>query len=181
MNSSTIFATPRLIARRWTLDDVDAAFAMYGDPDVQRYLGRNGAADVVANVDEMRDRLQKLIEKYEGPFAGYIAAAMARSDTGEVVGTGLLKPLELSSGERAEEIEIGWHLAKKHWGQGYGTEIGRELVEHGFKQMRLPELHAIAYPENKASLRIMQKLGMEYQGRTDRYYGVTVDHYLLRA
>jgi RimJ/RimL family protein N-acetyltransferase len=106
---------------------------------------------------------------------------MVRSDTDEIVGTGLLKPLDLSNGERAEEIEIGWHLAKKNWGQGYGTEIGHGLVEHGFKQMRLPELHAIAYPENKASLRIMQKLGMEYQGRTDRYYSVTVDHYLLRA
>ena len=99
----------------------------------------------------------------------------------QVVRLALLKPLELSDGSIAEnEIEIGWHLAREYWGLGYGTEIGRALVEYGLNGLGIPELHAIAYPENVASIRIMQKIGMEYQGVTDRYYGVVAEHYLIR-
>ncbi|MBC8065326.1 MAG: GNAT family N-acetyltransferase, partial [Chlorobia bacterium] len=84
-----------------------------------------------------------------------------------------------SSGEMATgEIEIGWHLARDSWGQGFGTECGLGVMKYGFERLGVDQLHAIAYPENKASLRIMQKIGMEYRGSTDRYYGVTAEHYV---
>jgi len=172
-----IFETERLIAKPWTLQDVPHAFRMYGDPEVMRYLGQNGAASTINSLEEMEERLAKSIAKYEQ--SPYIYAAMHHKPSGEVVGTGLLKPLELSIGGPAEEIEIGWHLAKDYWGQGLGTEIGLALLQHGFGTLELKELHAIAYPQNAASLRIMQKIGMEFQGSTDRYYGVTAEHYRI--
>jgi [ribosomal protein S5]-alanine N-acetyltransferase len=177
-----IFETDRLIVRRWTLEDAEAALRMYGDVEVMRYLGRNGAGAVIGSVEEMKERLGKSIEKYrdEPGRSGYIYGAVVPKGESDPVGTVLLKPLELSSGEAAEEIEIGWHLARSHWGQGYGTEAGRGVMEYGFQHMPVEELHAIAYPENTASLRIMQKLGMEYVGSTDRYYGVTAEHYIMR-
>lgn len=175
-----IFETERLIARPWTLDDAEYALRMYGDPEVMRYLGRNGAGAVIGSVEEMRERLGKAIEKYGSSSQGYIYAALELKSSGEPIGTALLKPLELSSGEMAmDEIEIGWHLARDYWGQGLGTECGFGVMSYGFS-LGLKELHAIAYPENKASLKIMQKIGMSYVGPTDRYYGVKAEHYLAR-
>ncbi len=175
-----IYETERLIARPWTLDDAEYALRLYGDPEVMRYLGRNGAGATIGSVDEMRERLGKAVDKYGNSPEGYIYAALVLKSSGEPIGTSLLKPLELSSGEAAEEIEIGWHLARDYWGQGLGTECGFGVMKYGFS-LGLKELHAIAYPENKASLKIMQKIGMRYLGSTDRFYGVTAEHYLGTA
>jgi [ribosomal protein S5]-alanine N-acetyltransferase len=176
-----IFETERLAVNPWTLADALAALRMYGDPEVMRYLGRNGAGAVIGSLEEMEGRLEKAIAKYGANDRGHIYAAVSLKSTDEIIGTVLLKSLELSSGEVAEdEIEIGWHLARDFWGRGYGTEVGRGVMQYGQDQLGLTELHAIAYPENLASIRIMQKIGMEYQGMTDRYYGVTTEHYLAR-
>lgn len=173
-----IFETERMIARPWTLDDAEAAFDMYGDPEVMRYLGRNGAGATIGSVEEMRDRLGKAIDKYGDSPNGYIYAALVLKSIQQPIGTALLKPLELTSGEWADEIEIGWHLARAYWGKGLGTECALGVMRYGFDTLELPELHAIAYPENKASLRIMQKIGMDYRGSTDKFYGVTAEHYV---
>lgn len=174
------FETERLTAEPWTLAQAPAAFKMYGDPEVMRYLGRNGAADTIGSLQEMEVRLARAIEKYSSQSHGYIYAALVEKLSGDVIGTALLKPLELSEGGPAPEIEIGWHLAHDSWGRGYGTETGFGLLKYGFETLGLDQLHAIAYPENQASLRIMQKIGMTRQGSTNRYYGVSVEHYAMR-
>ena len=176
-----IFETDRLIARPWTLEDAHYALRMYGDIEVMRYLGRNGAGAVIGSLEEMKERLGKAIDKYGDSPEGYIYAALVLKASGEPVGTALLKPLELSSGEMSvDEIEIGWHLARDYWGQGLGAECGYGVMRYGFERLQVDELHAIAYPENIASLRIMQKIGMVHQGSTDRYYGVKAEHYTIQ-
>ena len=64
--------------------------------------------------------------------------------------------------EELEEIEIGWMLHKKYWGRGLATEAARASLEYGFDQCGLDRIIAIAEPENLASIRIMQKLGMSF-------------------
>lgn len=173
------FETDRLIARPWTLGDVESALQMYGDPQVMRFLGRNGSADVVQSIQDMEERLAKVIAKYSGQ-SQYVHAALELKPDPKPIGTILLKPLELSTGEPAiEEIEIGWHLVRSQWNKGLGTEAARAVMHHGFETLPVSELHAIAYPENHASIRIMQKLGMKRRGLTDRYYGVTAEHYVI--
>lgn len=173
--------TPRLILRPWTLDDAPAAFRMYGDPEVTRYLGLGGVEE---SVESQRVRLETVIPYYETLAPqGYGFWAAEERQTGEVVGAGLLKPLKLSEGEQPNgddpEVEVGWHLAKACWGMGYGTEIGRALVEHGFQGIGLERIYAVAYPENVASVHIMEKLNMTCLGMTSRYYGVSVVAYRI--
>lgn len=177
-----IFKTPRLIIRPWTLEDAGAALRMYGDREVMRYLGRDRPGVVIESLEEMRERLGRAIERYLNSPKGYVYAAVALRESGEVIGTALLKSLELSNGSASEdEIEIGWHFARAHWGKGFGTELGAALVKHGFGRLGLTELHAVAYHENVASLRIMQKIGMTHLESTDRYYGVTLEHYVIQG
>lgn len=172
--------TERTRIRPWTLDDVEAAYAIYGDAEVMRYLGRDGPGATVGSLEEMQERLSRAIAKFP-PESGFLYSAVESKAEGAVVGTALLKPLELSDGTSSvDEVEIGWHLNRIHWGKGLGTEMARALVRHGFDDLGLPELHAIAYLQNSASIRIMQKIGMTYLGTTHRYYGVTAEHYLIK-
>jgi RimJ/RimL family protein N-acetyltransferase len=64
-------------------------------------------------------------------------------------------------------VEIGWRLAKEHWGKGLATEGARALIRHGFEVQRLLELVSFTVPANLRSLRVMQKLGMTSDRRDD--------------
>lgn len=174
-------STERLKLRPWTLDDVDAAFALYGDPEVTRYLG-TGAYET--DIETQRDHLAKAIERYEVlGLEGYGFWAAEEKSTSQVIGSMLLKPLALADGQEPRkedpEIEVGWHLAKRYWGMGFGTEMGRAGIEHGFGTVGLERIYAVAYPENVASVRIMQKLGMRSMGETERYYRSLLALYMI--
>jgi RimJ/RimL family protein N-acetyltransferase len=62
-------------------------------------------------------------------------------------------------------VEIGWRLRPDYWGQGLATEAATAVMEYGFRRWGFPRLISVAQPENKASLRIMEKLGMEFERR----------------
>ena len=91
------FETERLIARPWRLDDADvsAAYRMYSDPEVMRFLGRNGASDVVTSLEEQRERLEKFEERYRTlpELQGWFVNPLELKATQEVVGVILLQPL----------------------------------------------------------------------------------------
>ena len=62
-----------------------------------------------------------------------------------------------------DEVEIGWMLAPRVWGQGYGTEAGRAVRDEAFERLRLDSVVAVHHPGNPASGRIMEKLGMRHE------------------
>jgi RimJ/RimL family protein N-acetyltransferase len=64
-----------------------------------------------------------------------------------------------------EHSEIGYWIARPYWNKGYGTEAAAAILEYGFKVMDLNRIHAVHFSNNPASGRIMQKIGMKYEGR----------------
>ncbi len=176
-----IFETERLLVRPWTLDDVEAAFNMYGDPEVMRFLGRNGVADTIPSVEAMAERLAKNLERYETvpELKGWFGAPIVEKASGEIVGASLLKPLPDGNDVYTEDIEVGWHLARSHWGKGFGLESAQGAVRYGFEVKGLDTIHAVVYTDNLRSRHLMDKLGMIHHGSTDRYYGVELEHYSL--
>ncbi|MCW5943902.1 MAG: GNAT family N-acetyltransferase [Fimbriimonadaceae bacterium] len=163
--------TARLRLRPWTSSegDVRAAFAMYGDPEVMRYLGNDGQA--VPDLETLRERLGSLLARNEeNEGLGFCAAEELA--TGEVMGTGILHPIQ-----ETETIEVGWHLRRAAWGRGFATEIGARLLRYGHEELGLGRIVAVAFAANVASLRVMRKLGMSHRGTTDAYYGVELELY----
>ena len=63
--------------------------------------------------------------------------------------------------------EIGWRLSAKHWNQGYATEAALAVLDYAFKQLNLTEVVSITVPQNKASRRIMEKIGLHYSSNED--------------
>ncbi|MDP9367172.1 MAG: GNAT family N-acetyltransferase [Chloroflexota bacterium] len=165
-----ILETERLILREWTPEDAPAAFAIYGDPAVMRYIGAMGTPD--PDVDHTRAGLERAIARYrQRPGFGFWAAVERAS--GEVVGAGLLVPLE-----GGPEVEVGYHLARWVWGRGYATELARALVAYGFDHLGLHRIVGVAYPANRASCRVLEKAGLIHQGRR-RYYGQDLEYYVI--
>lgn len=165
-----ILETERLILREWTLEDAPAAFAIYGDPEVMRYIGATGSPD--ANVEQTRAGLERAIARYpERPGFGFWAAVERTG--GAIVGAGLLKHLD-----GGPEVEVGYHFARRVWGQGYATELARALVAYGFDRLELNRIVGVAYPANRASCRVLEKAGLTYEGRR-RYFGQDLEYYII--
>lgn len=172
MEQETIFTTPRLTARRWRLEDAEAAFAVYDDDDVVRYLG---AGRRPTNVEAQRESLRAIIERYR-ELAGYGSWALTRNGDGRILGAVLLKPLPNST-----LIEVGWHLGRPHWGNGYATEAARGAIGYGFHELGLSEIYAIVSPENERSIAVTQRLGMEFLHVTDEFHQMKLNLYRITS
>ena len=64
-------------------------------------------------------------------------------------------------------VEVGWRLAKEHWGNGYATEAARTAIDYGFGTAGMDEIVSFAIPANKRSLRVMERLGMTHDPGDD--------------
>jgi RimJ/RimL family protein N-acetyltransferase len=164
------FQTARLSLREWQETDAAHAYAIYSDPEVMRWLG--GSVVVQCVEDQAASIRERALQRQESgtPFGGWAIVL-----NGIPIGTALLKPLP----PEEVDIEIGWHIAQSHWGQGYAPEAIRALIEYAFNELQIGRLHAVLWPDNVKSRRVCEKLGMVEQPHTDRYYGHTLAHYTL--
>jgi len=62
-----------------------------------------------------------------------------------------------------DEVEIGWMITRSAWGRGYATEAGSAICDEAFERLELESIVAVHHPENAASGRIMEKLGMAFE------------------
>ncbi len=143
--------TERLRLRRFRAGDAEAYAAVNADPLVVRYLG--GEIDRAASDAQ----LARIMAHWDEHGFG-LWAAEQRTD-GRMIGfTGLSIPGFLPAVLPA--VEVGWRLASDVWGRGLATEGGRAAIEWGFGGLGLDRIISIIDPENIASLRVAEKLGM---------------------
>jgi RimJ/RimL family protein N-acetyltransferase len=166
-----LFQTERLAARAFTIDDVAAAFEMYGDPEVMRYLM---GGTVVPDLEAQRAWLEQRIARFQAMPAGFGAWALVEKASSRVVGTVIHRriegPASVEPGDVDPDVEIGWHLQRRVWGRGYATEAGRALLAHGHERLGLPRLVALIEPDNARSIAVARRIGMADAGRTTTYY-----------
>lgn len=139
--------TSRLLLRGFRAGDLDAHAAMDADPEVMRYMG--GAVD--------REESWRRMAAHIGHWLlrGYGTWAVERKADGVLVGRiGLWNP------EGWPGVEIGWKLARQAWGNGYATEAARAAIEWGWHMLDVPALISLIHPQNEASIRVAERLGM---------------------
>lgn len=162
----TEIATERLLLRRWLPADRAAFADLNADPRVMRHfpavLSReesDAVADrIAAHFDRRGYGLWAVAIAGVVPFAGFIGLCAPRFEA-----------------HFTPCVEIGWRLAAEHWGRGYATEGARAALRFGFETLGLREIVAMTVPENRASRRVMEKLGMAHDPADD------FDHPLLPA
>ena len=165
-----VLATDRLIARPWTTDEADlaAAYDVYSRPEVAKQIG------APMEPAEIKVRIERWSAPTPDPTYG-VWAVEERSLPGRPVGSVLLRPLPPDE----EEVGVGWHLHPRVWGRGYATEIGRAAARRAF-ETGIDEVFAIVRPGNERSSAVATRLGMEYVGRTEKYWGLLAELYRLR-
>jgi RimJ/RimL family protein N-acetyltransferase len=150
-----VVETERLFVREYTVDDAPAAFEIYRDPEVWRYLGGDAA---YTTVEQARERIEQRIQRYQ-ERAPYGLWAVVVRDTWQLIGSVLLSPLE-----DGPEVEVGYHFGQFAWGKGYATEVTRGAIRYGFDILGLPSICGVVFQENVASQRVLEKAGMTYRG-----------------
>ena len=139
--------TPRLVMREWREEDLDAHAAMSADPEVQRYL--EGVLDRVQSWRSMAFHTGHWV------LRGYGNWVVERKSDGVVIGrVGLWNP------EGWFGVEVGWKLARHAWGQGYATEAATAAITWAFDHLGVDQLISVINPENTASLKVAERLGM---------------------
>ena len=150
--------TQRLVLRPLSSDDLEWLVTLRGDSDVMRYIGTEGALSREQTVQRLERYLQCWSEHGFGMFG------IRYRDADEAVGWAGLQPLEQTG-----EIEVGYAFGKSEWGKGLATEAATAVVAWGFRECGLERIVAVATPENSASRRVMDKLGMRFDGIRYRY------------
>jgi RimJ/RimL family protein N-acetyltransferase len=165
MTRSVVLETPRLQVRQFRIEDAKDLWALDQDPEVLRYIGDPPPAPPTLK-QVQQDILPAFIGYYtEEPGYGFWAAE-ARSKIGKdktenaFIGWFHLRPTKI-----AGEVDLGYRLCRGVWGQGYATEGSLALISLAFSRAAVQRVGAHAMPQNKASVRVMQKAGMEFERR----------------
>jgi ribosomal-protein-alanine N-acetyltransferase len=150
-----ILVTPRLILRPLVQEDLENLIQLYDDPEVRRYLGAPAPEQIEA-------KLQERIAFFEKHGYGMYAVIDRREK--RFVGRCGLEVLEGTS-----MLELAFILDRSVWHKGYATEASKEILRAAFSEWKLESIVAITDPENRASIHVLHKLGMQFE-RHDRFY-----------
>ncbi len=145
----------RLLLRRWQAGDVDAYAGICADAEVMRWIGES----LTLSREEAATQIEQLEQGFGSDGLGFWAAELR--GTGELIGfIGLAVPRFLP--EVLPAVELGYRLGRRHWGQGLATEGARASIDDGFARLGLERVISIIHPQNAASIRVAQKLGMHH-------------------
>ncbi len=166
-----ILETQRLRLRPLNENDGDNIYELSKNPKVMRYLRNGQPLNRTEAEGDLQRRLRendRLAEKKLGYWA------IEWKPMHNFVGWLSIKYLD-----QTEEIEIGYRILEKFWGQGVTTEASRRALQYAFEELKLERIVAVALPENKASWRVMEKLGMRYE-KNDHFYDNDCVYYSLQ-
>lgn len=149
--------TERLTVR--LLDRSDAAFMLQlvNEPAFIQNIGDREVRDL-AQAEAYTERSGALSYERSG-FGMYLVAARGSGERLGICG--------LISREGLSDVDIGYAFLQVHWGQGYALEAARAVLAHAHGPLGLRRVLAITAPDNRASIRLIEKLGMRHEGQVD--------------
>ena len=151
--------TARLVIRTFEPRDAQPWITMVNDPAVKRYTppAPTATAEVFDKVLEWRQALER-----DRTFSLW---AVDDKETSSFVGQCGLQPVE----RKGPEIELGYHFSPAVWGKGFATEAAVAVLRYAFDNALLDHVIAIVIPENVASVRVVEKAGMRFDGIATYY------------
>ena len=148
-----IIETERLLLRPYTVNDIEAAYQMNLDPEVSRYTGDGGVHSLEEIDTIIRTHVLGDYQKH-----GFGRMAVVWKETNEYIGFSGLKYLP-----EFDAVDIGYRFKSAFWGKGIATEANLPFIDYGFKTLKLNKIIGMAFPENKASVRVLEKLGLRFK------------------
>ena len=166
-----IFETERLLLRQFTGADAPLILELNSDREVIKYVhepiltSESAARGII---------LQVILPQYENNLGRW---AIFTKDGNNFVGWCGLKFIKETG-----EIDLGYRIIQKAWGNGYATEAAKQTLKYGFNTLRLEVITGKAQLENITSIKVLQKIGMHFvkqeieNGSTIKVFTATNDH-----
>ena len=152
--------TPRLELRPFQESDIEGIAALLADREVTRFIGSVKSREVAADsVRSMRDAFAA---------RGWGTLAVVQRGEEGCLGYCGVRPLPHTA-----EIEIAFALQQRCWNRGYATEAASASIDAAFTSLRIRSIVATVYPDNKASLRVLEKLGMKLESEVFGHWPMT--------
>lgn len=152
-----ILETNRLILRYQKHSDIDFLINLWTDETVTRYLGgKREKAFLYKEFTEIANNPEK--EKFD-------LWPVELRESSEIIGYAGFLPKEI---DNKEYIELSFVFSKEKWGNGYATEIAKELLTYAKIEFRLSEVISIIESNNEKSKKVVEKIGMKYWKRVLR-------------
>ncbi|MBA3324547.1 MAG: GNAT family N-acetyltransferase [Rhodobacteraceae bacterium] len=167
----SVIETGRLILRPWRAADIGAFAAMNADAEVMAHFPKRlTRADSAAMMARVQDHFGR---------HGFGFGAVERKADRVVLGMAGLAAATFEA-PVTPCVEVGWRLARAHWGMGYATEAARGWLAHGFDALALREIVAFVVPANLRSQAVMTRLGMRRDPGRDFEHPALPEGHVLR-
>lgn len=177
----TILSTERLRLEPFAESHLEGLHSMNARPEVMRYL---------TGQPEAREQTAASIVRVQRCWAAWGTSwwAFIEPQSGRVAGAGCVQHLRREAEMpanleplRANPLEIGWRLHPDFWHQGFAGEAAARMAAFAFDTLAAVELLAVRHPDNLASARVMDRLGMRYRGLESWYGRTLATHVIDRA
>lgn len=147
-----ILETKRVYLREFLHSDIKALSEIYSNAEIMKYMGRGGPLNA--------EQTLKMINYWQSEYKnyGYGFWAMINKEDEKLIGH-----CGFSFIKEAGETEIAYLLDKPYWGKGFATEISKKTLEYGFDKFNFKKVIALVYPDNKQSIRVIEKMGMSFE------------------
>ena len=147
---NVIFETNRLLVRELHPDDAENFYLLNLNPNVIKYTGNTAFKN--------REEARIFLENYHDyKRNGYGRWAVVTKETNKFIGWCGLKFEEMK-----RETDIGFRFFEEEWNKGYATESAMACLAYGFEKLHLKCIIGRAMKENIASIRVLEKIGLEY-------------------
>jgi len=154
MSKQPTLEAERLILRPFTIADA---------PEVQKLAGDKAVAETTLNIPYPYEdgMAEEWIGTHEKSFKDNknVTFAIVQKTDNQLAGA-----ISLTINERFNNAEMGYWIGVPYWNKGYCTEAARVLLDYGFNDLNLNRIFAHHMSHNEASGKVMQKMGMNYEG-----------------
>jgi RimJ/RimL family protein N-acetyltransferase len=151
-----IAETQRIRLRFFNLNDLDALAAIFADPQVMRF-----SISGVKTKAQTKNTIDNIFLSYEK--RGWGLYAIEQREERQLIGYCGLFAQQIDG---QAEIEVGYRLATIYWGKGFATEAAIATHDYAFARLGITRLISIVDPENVRSIRVAEKIGIQYEKDT---------------
>lgn len=158
LKNAPVVETERLFLRLFEDGDLDAAYNLFSDSEVQKYLSPKNR--------RTREQLKISLKKFAGHWAerGFGMLCVTKKEKDEMIGY-----CGFQYFDGTEDVEIMFAVRKEDWQKGFATEAAKECLKFGFEKLNFDKVYAATDPQNLASKAVIKKLGMNYDEITNHY------------
>jgi len=159
--------TDRLFLKRFKMEDLEAYTRIMGDRNVGKWFPKGNSY----TREESEESLRNILNHWDKN--GFGIWAIVDKGSGVLIGRCGLNLIAETS-----EVEVDFVVASDSWGRRYATEAAKAALAYGFEKLKLDRIIALAKPDNTASRRVIEKLGMRYLKNAE-YWGITCAYYTV--